>query len=129
VRTEGHPESVEDVRYIEAGEEVGAKTGCHRESGVEASTLSEETLPEGVYRKEEPKDAKGERKARSPVIRSEDVHACGGHPIHKRGFIEEANAVDVRSYIVMTLQHLSSDFDVDGVYVIEQSRGEEATNV
>ena len=62
-------------------------------------------------------------------MRPEQAHAAGGKPVRERGLVEEADAVDVRGDEVMTGEHLASDFEVDGVDVVEQAGGEESADV
>ena len=76
---EGHPQREEDVGDVEAGVEVWANTGGHRERGVEASSVgtfrgrdcSEEADAQGVNGEEEREDREGERKAAGPVVDAE----------------------------------------------------------
>ena len=57
------------------------------------------------------------------------MHGGRGHPIHERGLVEEADAVDVGGDEVVAVKHLTGDFDVDGVDVVEQTGGEEASKL
>ena len=70
-----------------------------------------------------------QRQARGPVVRAEDAHGAGGHPVHQRWLVEEADAVDGRRHVVVPPQHLAGDLGVDGVDVIQQAGREEATDV
>jgi len=45
------------------------------------------------------------------------------------GRFEEADAVDVGSDVVVALHHLAGNLDVDGVDVVEEAGGEEATDL
>ena len=72
--------------------------------------------PEG---EEESEDGEGEGEAGGPVVRAEDVHGAGGHPVEEGRLVEEADAVDVGRDVVVALHHLASDFDVDGVDVVQ----------
>ena len=134
---EGHPEGDEDVGDVEAGVEVGADAGGHREGGVEAAAVGvcgggdggEEADAERVDGEEESEDAEGEGEAGGPVVDAEDVHGAGGHPVHEGRLVEEADAVDVGGDVVVAVQHLAGDLDVDGVDVVEQAGGEEAADL
>ena len=72
---EGHPEAEEDVRDVEAGEEVGADAGGDGECGVEAAAVgvaggrdcAEEADAESVDAEEQSEDGEGERDACGPV--------------------------------------------------------------
>ena len=57
------------------------------------------------------------------------MHRAGGQPIKKGWFVEEADAVDVGSYVVVALHHLVCDFDVDRVDIVEQAWSEEAADL
>ena len=57
------------------------------------------------------------------------MHGAGGHPIKEGWFVEEADAVDVGSDVVMALHHLAGNLDVDGVDVVEKAWSEEAADL
>jgi hypothetical protein len=129
---EGHPEGEEDVWDVETGIEIGTDAGGEGESGIEACAVGacrrdgvEEADAQGVGTEEQRKDGQGERKARGPVMDAEEMHRAGGHPIHEGRLVEETNAVDVGSDVIVSLHHLAGDFDVHGVDVVEQTGGEE----
>ena len=134
---QGHPEGEEYVRDVEAGVKVGADAGGESEGGVEASSVrgccggdsSKEADAEGVGGEEQGQDGEGERYAGGPVMDAEEMHGGGGHPVHERGFVEEADAVDVRRDVVVAEEHLAGDLDVDGVNVVEEAGGEEAADL
>ena len=52
---------------------------------------------------------------------AEDAHGTGGHPVHQRRLVEEADAVDGGRDEVVALQHLPRDLNVDGVDVVQQA--------
>jgi len=54
-----------------------------------------------------------------------EFHAGGHRPVEEWGFFQVANAVGVEGDVVVAEKHLAGDFDVDGVGVVEQWRGEE----
>ena len=57
------------------------------------------------------------------------AHGGGGHPVHERGLVEEADAVDVGGDEVVAVEHLAGDLDVDGVDVVEKAGGEDAAEL
>src|ERR1700751_1842077 len=57
------------------------------------------------------------------------MHGAGGHPVEEGRLIEETDAVDVGSDVVVPQDHLAGDLDVDGVDVVEQAGGEEAADL
>ena len=60
---------------------------------------------------------------------AEEAHGAGGEPIHEGGLVEEADAVDVRGDVVVAVEHFAGYFDVDGVDVVEEGWGEEASKL
>ena len=54
------------------------------------------------------------------------MHGAGGEPVHQRGLVEEADAVDGGGDEVMPGEHFARDLDVNGVDIIEQPGREEA---
>lgn len=133
----GHPERKEDVGNKEARVEIRSDTGGQRKGGVEASAIGrigrrdgpEEADAQSVDGEEKRQYAECERKAGSPVVGAEDVHGGGCHPVHQGRFVEEAHAVDVRGDVIVAHEHLSRDLGVDGVDVVEQAWGKEASNL
>ena len=134
---EGHPEADDDVWDEEAGVEEGADAGGEGEGGVEGSAVgvsgggdgSEEAEAKGVGGEQKGEGEEGERKAGGPVGWAEEVHGAGGEPVHERGLVEEADAIDHRGDVVVAEEHGTGDLDVDGVNVVEQAGSEEAADV
>ena len=134
---QGHPEGDEDVGDVEAGVEVRADGGGEGEGGVEGGAvrgvswagLGVEAEGEEVDREEEGKDGEGEGNSAGPVCLSEDPHRTCGEPVHEGGLVEEADAVDVGGDVVVAVEHLPGDLEVDGVNVVEEAGGEEATDL
>jgi len=134
---EGHPEGEENIGDVEAGVEVWANAGGHRERSVEASAVGacggrdccEEADAKGINGQEEGQDGDCEGKARGPVADAEEMHGASGHPVQEGRLVEESDAVNVGGDVVVTAEHLAGDLDVDGVDVVEQARGEEAADL
>ena len=130
VDAERHPEADEDVGNIEAGVKVGADGSREDERGVEAGTVGDiEAAGQGVRAEQESEDGQGEGEAGRVVVLAEETHGAGGKPVHEGGLVEEADAVDVRGDVVVAVEHLACDFEVDGVYVIEEAGGEDAAQL
>ncbi len=134
---EGHPEGDEDVRDVEAGVEPRADGERDGESGVKAATIGrvrgrdggEEADAERVDGEEKSEYSEGEGETRGPVVDAEEMHPAGGEPVHEGRLVEEADAVDVGRDVVVAEHHLAGDLDVDGVDVVEQAGGEDASEV
>ena len=134
---QGHPEADEDVGDEEAGVEEGADAGGEGESRIEGAAVgvaggrdfAEEAEAEGVDGQQQGEGEQGEGQAGGPVVWAEEVHGGGGQPVHQGGLVEEADAVDVGSDVVVAEEHLAGDLGVDGVDVVEQAGGEEAADV
>ena len=132
-----HPEADDDVWDEEAGVEEGADAGGESEGGVESAAVGvggggdggEEAEAEGVGGEQKGEGEESEGKAGGPVVGAEEVHGAGGEPVHERGLVEEADAVDHRGDVVVAEKHGAGDLDVDGVDVVEQAGGEEAADV
>ena len=52
---------------------------------------------------------------------AEEAHGGGGHPVHKRGFVEEADAVDSGGDEVVAGEHLAGNLGVDAVDIVEEA--------
>ena len=90
---------------------------------------SEEAVAEGVDGEEQSEDGERDGDACGPVVRAEEAHGAGGEPIHERRLVEETEAVDGGGDEVVALEHLAGDLDVNGVDVVQQAGGEEATKL
>jgi len=137
VDAQRHPQAEDDVGNVETGKEVWSDAGRHCQSGIETAAIrgvrwrrvAEEADSEEVDADKKGCDGQCQWNSGGPIRFSEEVHGAGGHPVHERGFVEEANAVDVRGYEVVTMQHLTSNFDVDGIDIVEQSGGKDPTEL
>ncbi len=134
---EGHPEGEDDVGDEEAGVEVRADAGGEGEAGAEGSAVGvrgggevrEEAEAEGVGGEQEAEGEQSEGKAGGPVVDAEETHGSGGEPVHEGWLVKEADAVDAGGDEVVPLKHFAGDLDVDGVDIVQQAGGEEATDV
>ena len=68
----------------------------------------------------------GEGSGRGGAEELGEAHGDGHGPVEKRGFLEIADAVGVEGDVVVSEEHLASDFGVDRVGVVEQSGCEES---
>ena len=127
--THRHPERLQDIRNVEAREQVRPKARRHCNGGVETSTLTEQPRAKRVNREKKRKHGQRERQAGGPVVGPKDLHAAGGHPVHQGWLVKEADAVDVGRDVVMPLHHLTRRLDVDRIHIVQQPRREQAAEM
>jgi len=134
VESPGEPEADHGVRNRNAGEKEDAEAGKQDERGVEASSGADEKAAGESFKQErEPEDRKPKRDARGSGERAGpgraeehgELHAGGHRPIEQWSFFKVADAVGVKRDVIVTEEHLASNFDVDGVSVVQQRRREE----
>jgi len=134
---ERHPQGDDQVGDVEAGVEVGSYGGGQGQRGIESSSVGVplgrdggvEAQAERVDGEQQCEHAQRQRNARGPVVLAEEAHGAGGHPVHQRRLVEEAQAVDVGRHEIVTMQHLPSDLDVNGVDIVQQPGREQAASL
>jgi hypothetical protein len=121
-QAEDQPETNENIRDQETGEEIGPRGDAGSEGRIEPCVFAKDAAAQKVNRNKESQYAYSERQPSGPIVYSKNFEARGHGPVQEGRLFQVTDAIDVESDPVVTEHHFAGGFGVDGVGVIQKRR-------